>query len=67
MQTSESLETKEVTSTSEPKLLTPSVIAAIEHALEKVGPFGEVHLIVERGHLRFIRTIRSEAIDQPKS
>ena len=67
MLTPKSLESEETTSVSELKFLRPGVIAAIEHALVKVGAFGEVHLIVERGHLRFIRTIRSEAIDHTKS
>lgn len=47
-------------------LLSAHSIAVIEAALRKVCPFGEVHLIVERGHLRFVRTIKSEAIDQAK-
>ncbi len=38
-------------------------IAVIEEALAKVTPFGEVHLVVERGRLRFVRTIKSEAVD----
>lgn len=38
-------------------------IAAIEAALRKIGPYGEVHLIVERGRIRFVRTIKSEPID----
>ena len=37
-------------------------IAAIDQALKEIGPFGEVHLVVEKGHLRFIRTVRSEPI-----
>ena len=49
------------------KFLRPDVIAIIEDALTKVGPFGEVHLIIERGHLRFIRTIKSESVDHTKS
>jgi len=38
-------------------------IAVIEAALKKVGAFGEVHLVIERGRIRFVRTIRSEAIE----
>jgi hypothetical protein len=49
------------------KFLRPEVIAVIEEALNKVGPFGEVHLIIERGHLRFIRTIKSEAVDRART
>ncbi len=40
-------------------------VLAIDQALERVGPFGEVHLVVEKGRLRFIRTVRSEAITRP--
>lgn len=47
-------------------LLSAYSIAVIEAALRKVSPFGEVHLIVERGHIRFVRTLKSEAIDQFK-
>jgi hypothetical protein len=57
---------EEIGSLPERKFLRPNVVTAIEDALNKVGAFGEVHLIIERGHLRFIRTIRSEAIDRPK-
>ncbi len=64
---SKPLESEEGSTSTKSKFLRPGVIAAIEHALDKVGAFGEVHLIVERGHLRFIRTIKSEAIDHTKS
>lgn len=50
--------------TIEPIYLKPGVITAIECALQKVGAFGEVHLIIERGRLRFIRTLKSESIDR---
>jgi hypothetical protein len=43
-------------------VLRPGDIALIEQALERVGDFGEVHLVVERGHLRFIRTVQSESV-----
>lgn len=52
---------------SELKFLRPKIIAVIEEALNKVGPFGEVQLVVEKGHLRYIRTIKSEPIDRTKS
>lgn len=58
---------EEVVSLPERKFLRPNIIAAVEDALNRVGAFGEVHLIIESGHLRFIRTIRSEAIDRNKS
>lgn len=38
-------------------------VAAIEEALKKVGPFGEVHLMIEKGVIRFIRTLKSESLD----
>ncbi len=43
-------------------MLRDSDVSAIELALEQVGPFGEVHLVVENGRLRFIRTVRSESV-----
>lgn len=44
------------------KMLQAGDIAAIDRALEEIGPFGEVHLIVEDNRLRFIRTVRSEPV-----
>ncbi len=46
------------------KLLRPRDIAFIEEAMRKVGLFGEVHLVIERGRVRFVRTLKSEAIDE---
>jgi hypothetical protein len=51
----------------ESKLMRPEVLAAIEEAFRKVGPFGEVHLIIEHGRVRFIRTIKSEALEHKRS
>jgi hypothetical protein len=45
------------------KFLTPHDIGLIEEALIKVGAFGEIHLVVERGRLRFIRTVKSESLN----
>ncbi len=45
------------------KFLKPHVISVIEEALNGIGDFGEVHLVVEHGRLRFVRTLRSEALD----
>ncbi len=42
-------------------------IEFIENALRRVGAFGEVHLVVERGRIRFVRTIKSESVDEPKA
>ena len=41
------------------KFLGRSQIKMIDEALEAVGPFGEVQLIVERGRLRFVVTKNS--------
>jgi hypothetical protein len=46
-------------------ILRPRLIIAINEALQKVVPFGEVHLIVERGRIRFIEIVRSESVDKP--
>lgn len=43
-------------------VLRPADISAIAQALEKVGLYGKVHLVVEKGRLRYIRTVRSEAV-----
>jgi hypothetical protein len=50
-------------SESKPGGLRSQDIAAIEQALKKVGAFGEVHLVIERGRLRFVRTLKSETVD----
>ena len=67
MFTRKPLNSQTPTDTSDPKFLKPGVIVAIEEALNKAGPFGEVHLIIERGHLRFIRTVKSEAVDRERT
>jgi hypothetical protein len=41
------------------QFLQPSQIEMIDEALSSVGDFGEVRLIVEKGHLRFLVTQRS--------
>jgi hypothetical protein len=51
---------------SELKFLRPHIIAVIEEALNQVGPFGEVQLVVEKGRLRYIRTIKSESLERMK-
>ena len=47
------------------KMLTPQQIRQIDEALAKLGPFGEVRLIKQRGRLRFIQKIESESAVQP--
>jgi hypothetical protein len=41
------------------RFLKLSQISMIDEALEKVGEFGEVRLVVERGRLRFLITEKS--------
>jgi hypothetical protein len=41
------------------KFLKPSQIHMIDEALGKIGEFGEVRLVVERGRLRFLVTEQS--------
>ncbi len=41
------------------QFLSPSQIAMIDEALCSLGDYGEVRLIVEKGHLRFLVTQRS--------
>ena len=53
-------ETKANAGKSKPlKFLGPSQIKMIDEALEAVGPYGEVQLIVEKGRLRFVVTKNS--------
>lgn len=37
-------------------------VRAIEDALKQIGAFGELHLIVERGRLGYVRIVQSEPI-----
>ena len=53
-------ESKANTSSSKPlKFLARSQIKMIDEALDAVGPYGEAHLIVEKGRLRFVVTKNS--------
>ncbi|HQF63904.1 MAG TPA: hypothetical protein PLT26_15495 [Anaerolineaceae bacterium] len=45
--------------TDDVRFLQPEQILLIDHALEQVGQFGEVRLIVEKGKLRFIEISQS--------
>lgn len=47
-------------------VLKPGDIRNIERALKKIGAFGQVELILEGGRLRFVRTIKSEAVIPPE-
>lgn len=39
--------------------LTPALIARIEACLQEVGEYGEVHLKVMKGRIRFLCTVKS--------
>jgi hypothetical protein len=43
-------------------LLSAAQLAQILLAMEEVRPFGEVHLVICEGELRFLRLVRSIAI-----
>ncbi len=46
--------------------LEPPRLGRIARALRRVGDFGEVHLIVERGQVRFIKIVLSESVNAVK-
>jgi hypothetical protein len=46
-----------------PPPVTPELIARLEEALGSVGAFGEVRLVVLKGRVRFIETVRSESLE----
>jgi hypothetical protein len=48
-----------------PLFLTAPITCQIEDALRRVGEFGEVRLVVVKGHLRFIQIMRSEDVSGP--
>ncbi len=45
-----------------PPFLTPELTHRLEAALRDVGAFGEVRLVVLKGRVRFIETVRSESV-----
>lgn len=49
------------------KLLTPDAVIRIEQALQAVGEYGEVSLIVMKGRLRYIEITQSEKLQDPES
>lgn len=44
--------------------MTPELIARLKEALCSVGAFGEVRLVVVKGRVRFIETMRSEDLSE---
>lgn len=42
--------------------LTSEILANIMASLKDVGLFGEVHLVIKNGHIRFVRTVRSSMV-----
>lgn len=42
--------------------LTRQTVRRVDEALSRLGPYGEVRLIVVKGRLRFIQTMRSEEV-----
>jgi len=59
----ETMNSESMFSTSDTKFLRPEDVIAIEEALQRIGPFGELHLVVENGCLRYLRTVRSEPLN----
>ncbi len=48
------------------KCLSPELVSRIDEAVCRVGPFGEVRLVIIRGVLRFIQITVSESVSEPK-
>ena len=44
------------------QFMTPHLVQRLETALTSVGAYGEVRLVVLKGRVRFIETMRSESI-----
>lgn len=42
--------------------LTRQTVRRVDEALCRLGPYGEVRLVVMKGRLRFIQTVRSEEV-----
>jgi hypothetical protein len=45
------------------RFLTRHTACRVDEALRRLGPYGEVRLVVVKGRLRFIQTVRSEDVD----
>jgi hypothetical protein len=45
--------------------LTRQTVRRVDEALCRLGPYGEVRLVVMKGRLRFIQTVRSEEVVAP--
>ena len=41
------------------KILTPEQVVRIDELLKAVGEYGEVHLVVQRGELRYMNKVES--------
>ncbi len=48
------------------KTLTPEQVERIDEVLTSIGEYGEVHLIVQRGELRYINKVESYKITNDK-
>lgn len=44
-------------------VLDAAQVVAIDRAVRQVGEYGEIHLIVRRGQVRFIGTLKTEALE----
>jgi hypothetical protein len=44
-------------------VLSPAQVLAVDRALQEIGDFGELRLIVHRGHLRFLAKLKSEMLE----
>ncbi len=49
------------------KFLNPEAVSRIDQALQEVGEFGEVSLVVMKGRLRFIQITQSERLEETDS
>lgn len=50
------------TTTERIPFMTPHLVQRLETALSSIGAYGEVRLVVLKGRVRFIETMRSESI-----
>jgi hypothetical protein len=50
------------------KILTPEQVVRIDEVLTSLGEYGEVHLIIQKGELRYINKVESYKAwnDKPK-
>lgn len=44
------------------RYLTQAQLVRLENLLDDVGEYGELHLIIEKGHIKFVQVVKSQKL-----